>query len=126
MNDSCFFCDTQETDKLLQNDHCFARWVYEKVAVSEGHLLILPNRHFANYFEASPEELVTMWKMVHDVKAVVDEKYQPDGYNVGVNVNEAGGQSIPHMHIHIIPRYKGDVENPKGGIRCVIPDKQTY
>ena len=61
-----------------------------------------------------------------DVKQKIDERFHPDGYNIGINVNEAAGQSVFHVHMHLIPRYKGDVKNPKGGIRGVIPDKQKY
>lgn len=80
----------------------------------------------ASFFELTKDEQQDMLRLVDTVKSIIDETYYPDGYNVGVNVGEAAGQSIFHVHMHLIPRYKGDVPNPRGGVRGVIPGKQSY
>ena len=87
---------------------------------------IIPKRHTASYFDLTNHEREAMNIMLQYVKQKVDERYHPDGYNIGINVNEAAGQSVFHVHIHLIPRYKGDVKNPKGGVRGVIPENQEY
>ena len=94
--------------------------------LSPGHALIIPKRHVASYFDLTNHEREAMNVMLQYVKQKVDERYHPDGYNIGINVNEAAGQSVFHVHMHLIPRYKGDVPNPKGGVRGVIPSKQKY
>jgi diadenosine tetraphosphate (Ap4A) HIT family hydrolase len=89
-------------------------------------MLIIPNRHFENYFDATDEEKVALWTMVDEGKELIDKLHLPDGYNIGINIGQAAGQTILHLHIHIIPRYVGDVEDPRGGVRGVIPGKQKY
>lgn len=89
-------------------------------------MLVIPYRHFESYFQATNEEKLELWDLVDKAKAVIDKEHNPDGYNIGINIGEYAGQSIMHLHIHIIPRYKGDVENPKGGVRGVIPARQKY
>ena len=87
---------------------------------------IIPKRHVASYFDLTNHEREAMNVVLQYVKQKVDERFHPDGYNIGINVNEAAGQSVFHCHMHLIPRYKGDVPNPKGGVRGVIPSKQKY
>lgn len=99
---------------------------YDKFPVSEGHSLVVPKRLVSNYFDLTLKEQTACWIVVNKVKAILQEKFKPDGFNVGININEEAGQTIPHCHIHVIPRYKGDVENPRGGIRGVIPSKKEY
>ena len=99
---------------------------YDGFPVSPGHALIIPKRHVASYFDLSVQEREAMTQMMLDVKQKLDDRFHPDGYNIGINVGEYAGQSIFHCHMHLIPRYKGDVENPKGGVRGVIPSKQKY
>ena len=94
--------------------------------VSPGHALIIPKRHVASYFDLTNHERETMNVMLQYVRQKVEERYHPDGFNVGINIGEAAGQSVFHCHMHLIPRYKGDVPNPKGGVRGVIPSKQKY
>jgi diadenosine tetraphosphate (Ap4A) HIT family hydrolase len=89
-------------------------------------VLIIPKRHVADYFGLTEEELMAMHQMMRELKIKLDADFSPDGYNVGVNVNEAAGQTVFHVHMHLIPRYNGDVVNPKGGVRGVIPSKQKY
>lgn len=99
---------------------------YDKFPVSEGHSLIVPKRLVSNYFDLTLKEQMACWIVLNKVKTILQEKYKPDGFNIGINVNVEAGQTIWHSHIHIIPRYRGDVENPRGGIRGVIPNKKIY
>lgn len=120
----CVFCNISQERVIAQNNLCFA--IYDGFPVSRGHVLIIPKRHVADYFSLTEEELMEMHQMMRELKIRLDADLTPDGYNVGVNVNEAAGQTVFHVHIHLIPRYKGDVENPRGGVRGVIPNKQRY
>jgi diadenosine tetraphosphate (Ap4A) HIT family hydrolase len=99
---------------------------YDKFPVSKGHALIVPKRLVANYFHLTLKEQTACWIVANKVKTIIQQKHNPDGFNIGININEDAGQTILHCHIHIIPRYNGDVENPKGGIRGVIPSKKVY
>lgn len=109
---------------MIEGKYGFAAW--DRHPASDGHFLVIPYRHFASYFDINDDERDELWSMVVKGRKLVEEKYQPDGYNIGINVGKWAGQSIPHLHIHVIPRYKGDVENPKGGVRGVIPSKKQY
>ncbi len=109
---------------MFEGEYGFAVWDFHPV--SDGHFLVIPNRHFADYFDITSEEREDLWSLVAKGKTIVDEKHNPDGYNIGINVGKWAGQSIHHLHIHVIPRYKGDVENPKGGVRGVVPAKRHY
>lgn len=120
----CPFCEVSDSEIVLNNELCFARW--DKFPVSDGHALIIPFRHFSNYFDATQREKNAIWSLVEDVKHEIRQEHSPDGYNIGVNIGRAAGQTIPHLHVHIIPRYEGDMDDPKGGIRGVIPKKQKY
>ena len=111
-------------ERLIENDIGFV--IYDEFPVSDGHCLIVPHRVYSNYFASTEEEIVGLQKLVIDTKVLLDDKYRPDGYNVGINCGEVGGQTVPHVHIHLIPRFKDDVENPSGGVRGVIPSKQKY
>jgi diadenosine tetraphosphate (Ap4A) HIT family hydrolase len=117
---ACPFCSTD--DALLANTLAYAR--LDKFPVTPGHLLIIPVRHEPDFFATNSDELEAIWALVDEAKGLLDAKYQPEGYNLGVNVGEVAGQTIAHAHLHLIPRYRGDVENPRGGVRGVIPDKQ--
>lgn len=99
---------------------------FDKFPVSEGHALIVPKRLVSNYFDLTLKEQTACWIVTNKVKSILQKKYNPDGFNVGINISKEAGQTIAHCHIHIIPRYKGDIENPKGGIRGVIPSKKEY
>lgn len=89
-------------------------------------MFIISKKHINNYFDADAQTKEQLWRLVDECKKIVDKKYNPDGYNIGINCGEAAGQTVMHLHIHLIPRYKGDIENPRGGIRGVIPDKRIY
>ena len=121
---NCIFCDVSQDKVIAQNHLCFA--IYDGFPVSIGHILIIPKRHVADYFSLTEDELMAMQQMMRELKHRLDVDLSPDGYNVGVNVNEAAGQTVYHVHMHLIPRYKGDVDNPRGGVRGVIPNKQKY
>ena len=110
--------------KLLENEVGFV--IYDQYPVSPGHSLIIPNRVYADYFDSTDEEIEGLHKLVFDTKKLLDEELKPAGYNIGINAGEASGQTIAHMHIHIIPRFIGDVNDPTGGVRGVIPGKQNY
>lgn len=118
----CLFCDASKA--ILRNEHAYVR--FDDFPVNPGHCLIIPFRHFASFFDATPEERVAMLALADAARAIVDEKFAPGGYNFGVNIGPIAGQSVMHVHMHLIPRYAGDVENPKGGVRGVIPARQKY
>ncbi len=122
-NKPCPFCNL-EREKILESELSFA--IYDGFPVNEGHALIIPKRHTAIYFDLTNDEQTDCFKLLNEIKAIVQEKYNPPGFNVGININEAAGQTVPHVHIHLIPRYHGDVEEPRGGVRGVIPEKRNY
>lgn len=108
----------------MENQYSIA--IFDKSPVSMGHTLIIVKRHVANYFEMTEEEKLAVLELTEQMKIMLDGKYQPTGYNIGVNCGEDAVQTINHMHLHLIPRYKGDVADPAGGVRGVIPEKQHY
>lgn len=121
----CPFCNPEkEREIVLESATAYA--ILDKYPVNAGHTLIIPKRHCYDYFELSFKEQSACWFMLNKAKEILQKKFNPDGFNVGININETAGQTIPHVHIHLIPRYKGDVSEPKGGIRGVIPDKKNY
>jgi len=123
MNQSnCPFCDTSES--VLKNDFAYVR--YDKYPVSKGHMLIVTNRHVRDYFELNQDEKIALQNLLEQAKQLLDKELKPDGFNIGINVGEAAGQTIWHVHIHLIPRYAGDMSQPAGGVRGVIPGKQKY
>jgi diadenosine tetraphosphate (Ap4A) HIT family hydrolase len=121
---NCIFCNIDKSRIVLEN--CFVYAMYDGFPVSSGHMLIIPKNHFKDYFEADQKTKEELWKLVDKCKELLDKKFNPDGYNIGINCSETAGQTVMHLHIHLIPRYKGDVENPRGGVRGVIPDKRVY
>ena len=122
MNADCPFC--QPAEVLLENELAFA--IRDRYPASPGHLLILPRRHVADWFDTTPDERHAMFDLANMAKARLAAEFRPDGYNLGINVGEAAGQTVFHVHLHLIPRYRGDVAAPRGGVRGVIPDKQNY
>ena len=94
--------------------------------VSPGHCLIIPRRHFASLFEATKDESAALWDLVDNVREYLSNKYHPDGFNVGSNDGAAAGQTVMHLHIHLIPRYLGDSDDPRGGVRWLKPEKAVY
>ncbi|HHV16368.1 MAG TPA: HIT family protein [Gelria sp.] len=122
MKNNCIFCNQEEL--ILENELAWAR--YDKYPVSPGHLLIITKRHVADFFDTTTDERRALNNLLEEAKKMLDRTNSPDGYNIGVNCGEAAGQTIMHLHIHLIPRYQGDIDNPRGGVRGVIPDKRIY
>jgi len=106
---------------LFESD--FAYVAYERDSLSPGHVIVVPRRHVADFFEMSGAEQGSVVALLNRAKKLIDEKHHPDGYNIGVNVGKAAGQNRMHVHVHLIPRYAGDVPDPRGGVRCVLPRK---
>lgn len=120
----CPFCQRDPARVLGEDDLSV---IYQDgFPVSTGHTVIIPKRHVATLFEASEAEQLALLKALNRAKALLDETYHPDGYNIGINHGEAGGQTVFHLHIHLIPRYNGDCEEPRGGVRWVLPEKARY
>lgn len=125
MVNNCPFCKVESEREIIASSRLSVAF-FDGFPVSPGHALIIPKRHVSSFFDLSQEERQDLLNLANSVKQIVEERYHPDGYNIGVNVGEAAGQSIFHVHMHLIPRYQGDVPNPRGGVRGVIPDKQNY
>ena len=100
--------------------------VLDGFPISEGHTLVIPKRHVELLFDLPEDDLAKVWALVAKVRQVLKKKYKPDGFNIGVNEGRAAGQTVSHAHVHIIPRRAGDVPDPRGGIRWVIPGKAKY
>lgn len=122
--DECPFCSNKRGKILLSNELAFV--IEDSYPVNRGHLLVIPFRHVKSVFELTSQEKSAILALLEQAQILLDREYAPNGYNVGVNVGEAAGQTILHTHIHLIPRYWGDVSNPRGGVRGVIPSKQSY
>ncbi len=113
---ACELCTPNEV--LLENELAYAR--PDNNALSPGHVLVIPKRHVAGFFDMTAEEQSAVLALLDQAQRLVHKRHAPDGYNVGVNVGKAAGQSRMHVHVHLIPRYAGDVPDPRGGIRCVL------
>jgi diadenosine tetraphosphate (Ap4A) HIT family hydrolase len=120
----CPFCKPFADDIVAKNDLCYARW--DRYPVAKGHLLVMPFSHAPDYFSLTPDEKKAMLDLIDDCLEVIIENFHPDGYNIGMNIGEAAGQTIKHCHCHIIPRYKGDVDRPRGGVRGVVSGRRGY
>jgi len=124
-NNPCLFCNVTESGNAHENNLAYAS--YDSYPVSNHHCLIIPKRHIKDYFDLSKDELIACDKLIKIVKDEILSKDQTvKGFNLGTNVGKVSGQSIFHCHFHLIPRREGDVENPQGGVRSVIPNKQHY
>ena len=124
-NNPCLFCKTKNDDIIEENEFAYA--TFDSYPVSNQHCLIIPKRHVKEYFELNEEEVIGCNQLIQKVKIKVENNDKTiKGFNIGINSGKEAGQSIMHCHIHLIPRREGDVENPQGGIRRVIPSKQHY
>lgn len=124
-NTDCPFCNPgSERELIVESATAYA--IYDKFPVNDGHALIIPKRHCLDYFELTFKEQAACIFMLNKVKAIVSAKFNPDGFNIGINIGAKAGQTVHHVHIHLIPRYQGDIEDPRGGVRGVIPNKQKY
>ncbi len=120
----CPFCVLEPHRIVAQGELAVA--YRDGFPLSLGHTVIIPRRHVATLFEATETEQAALLHMLARAKEKLDALHQPDGYNIGINHGQAGGQSVPHLHIHLIPRYRGDKEDPRGGVRWILPDKAKY
>ena len=121
-NNNCIFCNP--TNILINGEYAYSR--LDGFPVSEGHCLVIPKRHVISIDDLTDSELKDLYVVMKQTKILLCETYQPDGFNIGINEGEAAGQTVEHLHIHIIPRYEGDVVCPRGGVRGVIPGKKEY
>ena len=120
----CPFCDPEPDRVVASSDHAVA--LLDGYPVSEGHTLVVPTKHAASLFDLSPEEQAAVWTLVREVRDHLQSALSPDGFNIGLNDGEAAGQTVLHAHVHVIPRHRGDVPDPRGGVRWVIPDRAAY
>lgn len=122
-SNNCIFCNPHRKIQLL-TESATAYAMFDGYPLNKGHVLIVPKRHISNYFELPPKEQSACWLMANKVQQMLTAEFQPDGFNVGMNINKAAGQAMNHATIHIIPRYHGDTNSPKSGIRLVVPKKK--
>lgn len=120
----CPFC-TLPPDRVVFADD-FALVIRDGFPVSPGHTLIIPRRHVGSFFDLTPYERAALFAQLDQTKAVLDKEFAPAGYNIGINDGAAAGQTVMHLHMHLIPRYAGDRPDPRGGVRWVIPEKADY
>ena len=123
-NKPCPFCALPPERIVTGNAHGGA--LRDLYPVSPGHTLVIPWRHVGSFFELTPEERAGLMELLEAAKASLDAEFKPDAYNVGLNDGPAAGQTVPHCHLHLIPRYAGDVGDPRGGVRWVVPGKARY
>jgi diadenosine tetraphosphate (Ap4A) HIT family hydrolase len=123
-DDDSPFLAVPTSEWLAANDHAFV--IADRFPVSPGHALVVPRRAIATWWEASDDERADILALIDEVKCQLDAELTPDGYNVGFNAGAAAGQTVRHFHVHVIPRYRGDVPDPRGGVRHVIPGKGNY
>ncbi len=100
--------------------------LWDGFPVSPGHALLVPRRHIATWFAATDDERAELLAGIEHARQAIERRHAPAGFNVGMNLGEAAGQTVPHLHVHVIPRYTGDVEDPRGGVRWVVPSKAAY
>lgn len=124
MSSACLFCQPERSRIAFENDQLIGLW--DAFPVSPGHLLVIPRRHIPTWFDATPEEQVGLLKGIEMARHVITDRHAPAGFNIGINVGETAGQTVFHLHIHVIPRYAGDLPDPRGGVRNVIPSKGNY
>ena len=124
-NNPCIFCKTNQNELIFENDLAYAS--SDSYPVSQFHSLVVPKRCIENYFELNEKEILACNDLIKQLKKkIISEDKSVEGFNIGTNAGKVAGQSIFHCHIHVIPRRKGDVDNPQGGVRSVIPLKQHY
>jgi len=124
MSNPCPFCNLPPERIIDSNE--FGLTIRDGFPVSPGHTLVIPKRHIGSWFEIIKEEQLGLLDLLARAKAVLQEEHSPDGYNIGINDGPAAGQTVPHLHMHLIPRYKDDMNDPRGGVRWVIPEKAKY
>ena len=120
----CPFCPPHEREIL--ETHPLAVSIADSFPLSKGHSLIVPRRHVPSLFNLAAAERLAILELLDRVKRLLDRRYAPNGYNIGVNDGPAAGQTVMHLHVHVIPRYRGDMDDPRGGVRWIFPDKAAY
>lgn len=121
---TCPFCEL--APERIVDANKTAVLVHDQYPLTPGHSLVLPRRHIQSIFDAMPDELNALWQLVERARSRIDRVHAPAGYNLGINDGPAAGQTVSHLHIHIIPRYLGDTTDPRGGVRWIIPDRAPY
>jgi diadenosine tetraphosphate (Ap4A) HIT family hydrolase len=124
IDENCPFCSLGSDRIISESDYSLT--ILDGFPVSNGHTLIIPKRHVQSFFELQAIEKAAVLQALDEAKETLDQEFLPDGYNIGINDGEAAGQTVMHLHIHLIPRYKGDTEDPRGGVRHVFPGKAKY
>lgn len=127
MLDKCLFCDknnSKEHTILCEDNLSYVRW--DNFPVSDGHIEVVPIEHVESFFDLGSNQIDSIYKNMKKAKIIIDKKYSPAGYTIGINDGVAAGRTIHHLHIHLIPRYEGDVKNPRGGVRHIISEKGNY
>jgi diadenosine tetraphosphate (Ap4A) HIT family hydrolase len=124
MSKPCRFCNLSSTDIVIANE--LAVVSRDSYPVSPGHTLVIPKRHVGSFFDTTTEERLALMELIDQAKLALDREFHPAAYNLGLNDGPAAGQSIPHVHFHLIPRYEGDRTDARGGVRWVLPEKAKY
>lgn len=122
--EGCPFCTLPQDRIVLQSD--LALVIRDGFPISQGHTLIIPKRHVGSFFESTDLERDSLLRLIDQAKTALDKEFHPAGYNIGINDGATAGQTVPHLHIHLIPRYLGDSPDPRGGVRWIFPDKAKY
>jgi diadenosine tetraphosphate (Ap4A) HIT family hydrolase len=120
----CAFCSLPESRIIDASQYGVV--IRDGFPISPGHTLVMPQRHIGSFFDLNADEREDLMALLERAKVVIDAEFKPDGYNIGINDGPAAGQTVSHLHIHLIPRYKADLPDPRGGVRWIIPDKADY
>lgn len=121
---TCAFCMVPSTRVIDKNATAIV--IRDGFPVSPGHTLLIPKRHTASFFDLSEQERSDLFTLLNRARQDLDETFRPQGYNIGINDGAAAGQTVPHLHVHLIPRFEGDLPDPRGGVRWVLPEKAKY
>lgn len=127
MERDCFFCQFYQKKKeeiIAESENFFS--MYDENPVNPGHIIIISKKHTPSLLGLDKAEFADLYTLLSAAKDIIEKQYHPDGYNIGINDGSAAGQTVFHLHVHVIPRYQGDVQNPRGGVRGVIPEKKDY
>jgi diadenosine tetraphosphate (Ap4A) HIT family hydrolase len=120
----CPFCHINPS-RIFYNSN-LVKGIWDSYPLNPGHALLIPHRHISRWFDATFEEQAALTSAIEQAKAAIEKQHSPNGFNIGFNDQKAAGQTVPHLHIHVIPRYAGDVADPRGGIRNIIPARAAY
>jgi len=121
---NCPFCSIAQDQIILERPLALVK--RDGYPLTKGHSLIIPRRHVASFFECTAEERHAILELLDEAKAILDKAHSPDGYNIGLNNGAAAGQTVMHVHLHLIPRYQNDTADPRGGVRWIFPDRAAY